>query len=163
MITMASQITSVSIVYSTVCWGGEQRKYQSSASLVIGELPSQRASEAEKVSIWLRDHFSQVSEWRLLCQVTCTITFWSLMQIEGESRHRLIQCSMITLLSIVQILYIFYLSYLFPVRRTHCARNGHYRPDFDATSHGHTFRILDTKYIHLPLAILLSTCAQYQY
>ena len=33
MSAMASQITSVSIVYSAVCWGGDQRKYQSSASL----------------------------------------------------------------------------------------------------------------------------------
>ena len=30
---MASQITSVSIVYSTVCYGADQRKHQSSASL----------------------------------------------------------------------------------------------------------------------------------
>ena len=34
MSVMASQITSVSIVYSTVCSGVDQRKYQSSASLV---------------------------------------------------------------------------------------------------------------------------------
>ena len=33
MIAMASQITSVSIVYSTVCSGADQRKHQSSASL----------------------------------------------------------------------------------------------------------------------------------
>ena len=32
MSTMASQITGVSIVYSTVCSGTDQRKYQSSAS-----------------------------------------------------------------------------------------------------------------------------------
>ena len=32
MSTMASQITGVSIVYSTVCSGADQRKYQSSAS-----------------------------------------------------------------------------------------------------------------------------------
>ena len=32
---MASQITSVSIVYSTVCSGVDQRKHQSSTSLVI--------------------------------------------------------------------------------------------------------------------------------
>ena len=35
MSTMASQITSVPIVYSTVCWGADQRKYQSSASLAF--------------------------------------------------------------------------------------------------------------------------------
>ena len=35
MSTMASQITSVSIVYSTVCSGPDQRKHQSSASLAF--------------------------------------------------------------------------------------------------------------------------------
>ena len=33
--TMASQITGISIVYSTVCSGADQRKHQSSASLVF--------------------------------------------------------------------------------------------------------------------------------
>ena len=32
---MASQITSLTIVYSTVCWGKDQRKHQSSASLAF--------------------------------------------------------------------------------------------------------------------------------
>ena len=35
MDTMASQITSLTIVYSTVYWGADQRKYQSSASLAF--------------------------------------------------------------------------------------------------------------------------------
>ena len=35
MSTMASQITSVSIIYSTVCSGPDQRKHQSSASLAL--------------------------------------------------------------------------------------------------------------------------------
>ena len=35
MSTMASQITGVSIVYSTVCSGADQRKHQSSASLAF--------------------------------------------------------------------------------------------------------------------------------
>ena len=35
MNTKASQITSVSIVYSTVCLGADQRKHQSSASLTF--------------------------------------------------------------------------------------------------------------------------------
>ena len=35
MNTIASRITSVSIVYSTVCSGADQRKHQSSASLAI--------------------------------------------------------------------------------------------------------------------------------
>ena len=35
MSAMASQITSVSIVYSTVCSGADQRKHQSSASVAF--------------------------------------------------------------------------------------------------------------------------------
>ena len=32
---MASQITSLKIVYSSIYWGADQRKYQSSASLAF--------------------------------------------------------------------------------------------------------------------------------
>ena len=54
---MASQITSLMIVYSTVYSGADQRKHQSSVSLafvrrihrVPGEFPAQMASYAEKV------------------------------------------------------------------------------------------------------------------
>ena len=60
---MASQITSVSIVYSTVCSGS----YKKSPNLritglcewnspVTGVFPTQRASNAENVSIWWRHH-----------------------------------------------------------------------------------------------------------
>ena len=35
MIPMTSQITGISIVYSTVCWGAAQRKHQSSASVAF--------------------------------------------------------------------------------------------------------------------------------
>ena len=50
---MASQITSLTIVYSTVYSGADQRKQQSSASLafVTGEFPAQMASSAKNVSI----------------------------------------------------------------------------------------------------------------
>ena len=62
---MTSQITSLTVVYSTVYSGTDQRKYQSSASLsfvrgihrpVTGEFPAQRASNAENISIWWRHH-----------------------------------------------------------------------------------------------------------
>ena len=61
---MASQITGVSIVHSTVCSGTNQRKVQSSASLafvrgislVTGEVPTQRSSIAKNVSIWWCHH-----------------------------------------------------------------------------------------------------------
>ena len=63
MSPMASQITGISIGYSSVCSGADQRKYQTSASLsfVTGPLcrefsghkfPAQIASNAENVSIW---------------------------------------------------------------------------------------------------------------
>ena len=55
--TMASQITSSTIVYSTVHSSADQRKHQSSASLalpVTGEFPAQMASNAENISIWWR-------------------------------------------------------------------------------------------------------------
>ena len=49
---MASQITSLTIVYSIVYSGADQRKRQSSASLALtGEFPAQMASNAENVSI----------------------------------------------------------------------------------------------------------------
>ena len=62
MIAMASQITSLTIVYSTVYSGSDQRKHQSSTSLalcvgnspVTGEFPAQMASNTENVSIWWR-------------------------------------------------------------------------------------------------------------
>ena len=61
---MASQITSLTTVYSTVYSGVDQRKHQSSPvtglcagnSPVPGELPAQMASNAENVSIWWRHH-----------------------------------------------------------------------------------------------------------
>ena len=61
MSVMASQIPSLTIVYSTVYSGADQRKHQSSASLasmwgMTGEFPAQRVSNAEKVSIWWRHH-----------------------------------------------------------------------------------------------------------
>ena len=60
---MASEITSLSIVYSTIYSGADQRKHQSSASLAFvrgftgtGEFPAQMASNAGNVSIWWRHH-----------------------------------------------------------------------------------------------------------
>ena len=59
---MASQITGVTIVYSIVCSGADQRRHQSSIGLcaensqVTGEFPAQKASNAENVSIWWRHH-----------------------------------------------------------------------------------------------------------
>ena len=80
---MASQITSLTIVYSTVYSGADERKHQSSASLAVvwgihrGEFPAQRASNAENVSIWWRHHEKMtiiflvwVVAWQELCKYT---------------------------------------------------------------------------------------------
>ena len=64
MSTMASQITKLTIVYSTVYSGADQGKHQSYALLVIraenspvtGEFSARMASNAESVSIWWRHH-----------------------------------------------------------------------------------------------------------
>ena len=64
MTTIASQITSPTIVYSIVYSDADQRKHQSSTSLafsvgnspVIGEFPAQKASNTENASIWWRHH-----------------------------------------------------------------------------------------------------------
>ena len=58
---IGSQITSRTIVYSTVYSGSDQGKHQRSASLacvrgITGEFPAQKASNAENVSIWWRHH-----------------------------------------------------------------------------------------------------------
>ena len=61
---IASQITSLTIVHSTIYSDADQRKHQNSASLAFfavnspgtGEFPAQMASYAENVSIWWRHH-----------------------------------------------------------------------------------------------------------
>ena len=62
--TMASQITSPTIVYSTIYSGAGQRKHQIYALLAIsagnspvtGEFSAQMAINAENVSVWWRHH-----------------------------------------------------------------------------------------------------------
>ena len=73
--TMVSQITSLTIVYSTVYSGADQRKYQSSASVAFVRginrwMTAQRASNAENVSIWCRPHAAHhvFASW---CSVRC--------------------------------------------------------------------------------------------
>ena len=65
---MVSQSTGLSIVYLTVCLGADQRKYQSPASLVTGEFPSQRTSNTEKVSIWWRHHVIDTVRWCVIAR-----------------------------------------------------------------------------------------------
>ena len=55
--TMTSQITSLTIAYSTVYSGADQRKHQSSASLAfVRGIHWWKTSNAENVSIWWRHH-----------------------------------------------------------------------------------------------------------
>ena len=65
MSVVASQITGVSIAFSTFCSGADQRKHQSKLratglcvwnSPVTDDFPAQRASKAENGSIWWRHH-----------------------------------------------------------------------------------------------------------
>ena len=75
---MASQITSLTIVYSTVCSGEGSKKTSklritglcAGNSPVTGEFPAQMASNAENVSIWWCEHLipceAAYSLWSLL-------------------------------------------------------------------------------------------------
>ena len=69
MLEMVSQIASLTIVYSTVYSGVDQRKHQSFTSLafvrgnytVTGEFPAQMASNPANVSVWRSNHRQYVS------------------------------------------------------------------------------------------------------
>ena len=86
MSALASQITGVSIVYSPVLSSAYQRKHQSPASLVfvkvIHRSPTQRASNAENVSIWWRHHVARartVSEDNVTVLAPCvhvSLQYW---------------------------------------------------------------------------------------
>ena len=65
---MASQITSLAMVYSTVYSYADQRKKKfhvtglyAGNSPVTGEFPAQRASNAENVPIWWRHHMKSLT------------------------------------------------------------------------------------------------------
>ena len=68
--TMASQITSLTIVYSTVYSGADQRKHQTSASLAFVwgihrrpvNSPHKWPVTRKKVSIWWRHHVIYIAE-----------------------------------------------------------------------------------------------------
>ena len=53
---IASQIISLTIVYSTVYSDADQRKHQRSALPAFVQGPAQMASNAENASIWWRHH-----------------------------------------------------------------------------------------------------------
>ena len=82
MSAMASQITSLMIVYSNVYWTRRSKKTSKLCvtglcegnSPVTGEFPTQRASNAENVSIWWRHHDQH--EWCGSCmRGRCEVSF----------------------------------------------------------------------------------------
>ena len=93
MSAMASQITSLTIVYSTVYSDPDQRKHQSSASLAFERgihrgpvYSAQMASNAENVSIWWRHHlFLNACLWGFkdslmaFCWELCSLIFYFFM------------------------------------------------------------------------------------
>ena len=76
---MASQITSLIIVYSTIYSGADKKKSKLHItglcvgnSLVTDEFPTQKASNVENVSIWWRHH-------DIYCEIS--ISFFEFMNI----------------------------------------------------------------------------------
>ena len=70
MTSMASQITSLTIVYSTIYsradWSKKTSKLRATGlcvgnSPVTGEFPAQMASNMENVSIWWHHHVTKIS------------------------------------------------------------------------------------------------------
>ena len=75
---IASQITSLTNVYSTVYSDADQRKHQTSVSLAFvgkspgnDDFPTQMASHAENVSIWWHHH--------AITQEQCSVARWMLV------------------------------------------------------------------------------------
>ena len=98
---MASQITSLTVVYSTLYLGADQRKKTSKLrvtglcagnSSVTGEFPAQRASNAENVSIWWRHHVGNV----LMDPIptNALFSFWQVTPKIGclGARQEVLQC-----------------------------------------------------------------------
>ena len=79
---LASQITGVSMVCSTVCSDADQRKHRTSEPChwpLWGEFPSQRASNAENVSIWWRHHeiWKSLPTANYISGIRATLTSWN--------------------------------------------------------------------------------------
>ena len=76
---MEFQVTGASIVYSTVCSGGNKRKHQSSASLAFVRgihlwpvnSPQKRANNVENVSIWWRHYVIRKKKTRDATESRC--------------------------------------------------------------------------------------------
>ena len=101
MSAIASQITSLMIVYSTVYSDADQRKHQSSAALafVPGEFPAQRAGNVEKVSIWWRHHGYKMEQSTWGTWVSCSYGILVLEHLQPSCGSRLLNIISICLLS----------------------------------------------------------------
>ena len=99
MSAMASQITGVSIVYSTVCSGADKKKYQSSASLVFvrgihrspvnspHKGPVTRAYFHLITSSWVRESGHLKARTSACSKAPVeTLTFWCCLLVVGEQR-----------------------------------------------------------------------------
>ena len=96
MTTIASQITSLTVVYAIVYSGVDQRKHQSSAHWPLcgeftgpGEFPAQKASNAENISIWLRHHEWGIRHDLWLVSVTDYLIGWSKDTLGIRFLHRI--------------------------------------------------------------------------
>ena len=89
MSPMASQIIDVSIVYSTVCFQAQIKenikapRHRSLWREFTGEFPTQRASNAENVSIWWRHHAQNLTD----DQSTLVLLIWG-----NEPIDNLVEC-----------------------------------------------------------------------
>ena len=93
MNAMASQITGLSIVYSNICPGADQRKHQTSTPLTfvrgIHRFPAQRASNAENVSIWWRHHDICVCKLSHICCRQCWLIVNWIVENFDESWNKM--------------------------------------------------------------------------
>ena len=74
MTTMASQITSLTVVCSIIYSGADQRNIKAPRHWSLcgeftgtGEFPAQRASNADNVSIWWRHHVDTLRDMAVRC------------------------------------------------------------------------------------------------
>ena len=92
--TIASPITSLTIVYSIIYSGTDQRKTSKlrvtglceGNSPVTGEFPAQKASNAQNDSIWWRHHLCHALIWLILMETTSPTFRYTLSQIPASKQ-----------------------------------------------------------------------------
>ena len=90
---MASEITSLMIVYSTVYSGADERKYESSASLAfvpgihqwLVNSPHKIASNAENAYIWWHHHGNHILEWNAI--ISSSTHYLNTLRPRQNGRH----------------------------------------------------------------------------